>query len=119
MCEQQKSCQSDLHSGLLGWRHEDAHCGRGERHGHDGHHAGPHGGCCDEHSEGDQSCGCSDEAASAGPGRLFQRRCATYKERLSRLEAYLEALHNEAKGVEERISEIRAKQAGPAEQSRD
>jgi hypothetical protein len=63
--------------------------------GHRGHHG--HGG------HHDRGCGCSCRHGASG----FQRRFWTKEERIAWLEEYLAELQAEAKGVEERIANMK------------
>ncbi|MFH0768291.1 MAG: hypothetical protein V1932_01830 [Chloroflexota bacterium] len=68
------------------YKEEDCGCGGHEPHGHHG---------C--------SCGCHQHHGGMG----FHRRFVSREEIAARLEEYLKQLQAEAKGVEERISELK------------
>ena len=87
--------------------HREGDCGCG----HAGHH--------EEAFETEQGCGCGGHGHHAGRvhagcgchehqgGMGFRRRFISREEIAGRLEEYLRQLQAEAKGVEERISEIK------------
>lgn len=116
-------------------KHESAEgCGCAEQrhHGQEGGHCGcerprdSHGpsctcGChenepctCGCHSpkhQGGCTCSCHDhdeQACHCGGRHVFRRRFITREERIARLQAYLDALRQEAQAVEEHIAAIRA-----------
>ena len=88
-------------------RHHHGHecgCGEGEhqRHEHDcgcGHDGPP------RHHHGDHACCCGRGAL--GPG-MFRRRFIIREERIAHLEHYLHELQQEAKAVEEHLSDLKA-----------
>jgi hypothetical protein len=94
-------CGCAQHGGHHGEQHgdrqegHDGGCGCGG-HGHQGaHKAGaPHAGC---------TCGCHQPQGETG----FQRRYISRDEVINRLGEYLKQLQAEAKGVEERIAEMK------------
>ena len=100
MCEPMEHGQHHGHGGECGCgehgerhqRHHGGECGCGRHDGHQRHHR--HGG----------ECGCQ------GPeqGFSFRRRFATREEQIAGLEEYLKELQAEARGVEERIAELKA-----------
>ena len=73
----------------------DGGCGCGG-HGHEGAHQGspPHAGC---------TCGCHQPQGEMG----FRRRYISREEIIARLEEYQKQLQAEAKGVQERITEMK------------
>jgi hypothetical protein len=78
---------------------ECGHGGHGEHHRHGGEcRHGEHGG----HRRHGGECGCGCEGAP------FRRRFITREEQIAWLEEYLKELQAEAKGVEERIAELKA-----------
>ena len=79
--------------------HEDCGCGG---HGHHTDHG--HGENQGRHHEG-CNCGCHRHHGGMG----FHRRFISQEEIVSRLEEYLKQLQAEAKGVEERIAELKKK----------
>jgi len=100
---------------------DEGHWGEGPEHPHPRHggecchggHGEPrhHGGeCCGgrgEHHRHGGECGGS-EGRGWGPGAPFRRHFITREEQIARLEEYLKELQAEAKGVEERIAELKA-----------
>ena len=75
------------------WRGHHGYPGRGGR-----HHSG---GCC-------CSCGCHHERGRHhGHGEFMQRRFISKEEIIAKLQEYLKQLQAEAKGVEERIDELK------------
>ena len=98
----EEDCGCEHHGRHHGEQHEeraedhggDCGCGGHEHHGmyREWHH---HGGC---------SCGCHHHE-----GMGFRRRFIPREEIIARLEEYLKQLHAEAKGVEERIAELKTK----------
>ena len=75
------------------------HGGHGEHQGHGGEcRHGGHG----EHRRHGGECGCGCEGAP------FRRHFITREEQIAWLEQYLKELQAEAKGVEERIAELKA-----------
>ena len=101
------------------YREEDCGCGQhGKYHGeqYKERHEGNNGDCgCGghEHHGVDRewhhqvgcSCGCHQHHGGIG----FQRQFVSREEILSKLEEYLKQLQAEAKGVEERIAEMKKK----------
>ena len=80
--------------------------GHGEWRGHHGYSGGGgmhHSGCCC------YDCGChhSGRMHGHGLGEFGQRRFPTREEIIEDLEEYLKQLKAEAKGVEERIAELK------------
>ncbi len=75
--------------------HEDCGCGH---HGHRSHMGEQH------HHEG---CGCRGHHHGRGFGPGFERRFISKEEVIAQLEEYLKQLQAEAKGVEERIAELK------------
>jgi len=78
---------------------EDCGCG-----GH-GHH-GMYGG---SYHHVDCRCGCHQHHRGMG----FHRRFVSHEEVINNLEEYLKQLHAEAKGVEERLAELKKKGESP------
>ena len=76
----------------------------GEHHRHGGWYLGGHGG---QRHHGGECCR-GGEGRGWGPGAPFVRRFITREEQVAWLEEYLKQLQAEAKGVEERIAELRA-----------
>jgi hypothetical protein len=76
--------------------HEE-YCGCGGQ-GHHGRYEG-------RHHHGGFGCGCLQHHGGMG----FHRHFIPSEEIIARLEEYLKQLHAEAKGVEERIAELRKK----------
>jgi hypothetical protein len=103
-------CEHDEH------RHQHGHGDEAYWREHAEHHHQRHGGECGcgghgehhryHHHGGDCGCGC--EGKAWGPGSSFRRRFPTREERIAWLEEYLKGLQAEAKGVEERIAEMKA-----------
>jgi hypothetical protein len=95
-----------------GHHHCHGHGGEGhrdERPEHPHHHRG--GECCGgrgEHHRHGGECGCGGEGKAWGPGSPFRRHFITREEQIAWLEEYLKELQAEAKGVEERIAEMKA-----------
>ena len=101
---------------------DEEHCGEGPEHshhrhggeccygGHGGHHRyggeGCHGGHGGHHGHG--GCCHGGEGRGFGPGSPFRRHFPTREEQIAWLEEYLKELQAEAKGVEERIAELKA-----------
>ena len=99
-------------------------CGQGHHHhGHhgecgcrEGRHGAHHEGCeCDCHREQGCECGCHEgrhtgecDCHAGGTEIHFRRRFVTRAERFEELETYLKDLQAEAKGVEERLAELKA-----------
>ena len=73
------------HEGRHGAHHEECECGC-----HEGRHAG--------------ECGCHEGDLEIH----FERRFVTKAERLEELETYLKDLQAEAKGVQEKLAELKA-----------
>lgn len=72
--------------------------------GHEGHHR--HGGeCCGGHGGHRRHDG---ECCRGGEGMPFRRHFSTREEQIAWLEEYLKELQAEAKGVEERLAELKA-----------
>ena len=98
---------------------EDCGCGQhGKHHGeqHEERHEGHSGDCgCgghehqgmdrERHQHGGCSCGCHQHHG----GMRFHRHFISREEIIIRLEEYLKQLQAEAKGVEERIAEMKKK----------
>jgi hypothetical protein len=89
---------------------EDCGCGQhGKHHGeqyeerHEDH--GKDCGCVEHEHHAGCSCGCHQHHGGMG----FHRRFISQAEVISRLEEYLKQLQAEAKGVEERIAEMKKK----------
>ena len=92
--------------------HNEQDCGCGQ---HDKHHGQPyeerhegHSGDCgcgghEPHGHHGCSCGCHQHHGGMG----FHRRFVSRDEIISKLEEYLKQLQAEAKGVEERIAELK------------
>jgi len=81
---------------------DEGHWGEGPEHPHHRHggeccHGGHGGGCCH-----------GGEGKAWGPGSPFRRHFITREEQIAWLEEYLKELQAEAKGVEERIAELKA-----------
>ena len=97
-----EECGCEEHEKHHGEQHEE----RAEDHGGDcgcgghGHHS-MHGSW---HHHSGCSCGCHHHE-----GMGFRRRFIPREEIIARLEEYLKQLHAEAKGVEERIAELKTK----------
>lgn len=99
--------QGQRHGGLSEERQQSHHgdCGCGG-HGHHGHHGygmsgeWHHAGC---------TCGCHQHHGEMG----FHRRFISQEEVISSLEDYLKQLQAEAKGVEERIAELKKEKEAP------
>ena len=77
--------------------HNDCGCGGHGHHGQfsDGMNPSRHHGSCD--------CGCHQHHGGMG----FHRRFISQEEVINRMEEYLKQLQAEAKGVEERIAELK------------
>jgi len=100
---------------------DEGHWGEGPEHPHHGHggegcHGGPgrhhrHGGeCCGGHGghrRHDGRCCRGGEGRGGGPGAPFRRHFPTREEQIAWLEEYLKELQAEAKGVEERIADLK------------
>ena len=94
---------------------EHQHCHSGDE-GHWGEHPEhPHhrhgGECCGGHGghrRHDGECCHGGEGRGWGPGAPFRRHFPTREEQIAWLEEYLKELQAEAKGVEERIAELKA-----------
>ncbi len=95
-------------------REEDCGCGHHGRHHGEQHGQEFHGGDCacgghghyDAHDRGHHrgcNCGCHQHHGFMG----FQRRFVSREEIIPELEEYLKQLQAEAKGVEERIVELK------------
>ena len=89
-------------------KEEDCGCGQhGKHHGeqYEERQEGYGGDCgCGEHEHhGGCSCGCHQHHS----GMRFQRHFISHEEIITRLEEYLNQLQAEAKGVEERIAEMK------------
>ena len=103
-------CEHDEH------RHHHGHGDEGYWRERAEHHHQHHGGECgcsghgEHHRHHDHGghCGCGCEGKAWGPGSPFRRRFPTREERIAWLEEYLKDLQAEAKGVEERIAEMKA-----------
>jgi hypothetical protein len=80
---------------------EDCGCGGHEHHGHHGQ------GMNREWGQGGCNCGCHQHHG----GMRFHRRFISQDEVINRLEEYLKQLQAEAKGVEERIAEIKKRES--------
>lgn len=83
----------------------EGHWGKGPQHPHHGH--GGHEGheCCGGHGGHRRHDG---ECCRGGEGMPFRRRFPTREEQIAWLEEYLKELQAEAKGVEERLAELKA-----------
>ena len=90
----------------------EENCGCGEHGKHHGEQCeerhGGHSGDCDcgghePHGHHGCSCGCHQHHGGMG----FHRRFVSREEIISKLEEYLKQLQAEAKGVEERIAELK------------
>ena len=94
-CEQHGSYHGEQHGDRPEGHGGDCGCGGHEDQGMDRerHH---HGGC---------SCGCHQHHG----GMRFHRHFISHEEIITRLEEYLKQLQAEAKGVEERIAEMKKK----------
>ncbi len=98
----EEDCGCEHHGIHHGEQHEDRAEGHGRDCGCGGH--GGHGMHKAWHYHGGCSCGCHNHE-----GIGFRRRFIPREEIIARLEEYLKQLHAEAKGVEERIAELKAK----------
>ena len=92
------------------YREEECGCGQhGKHHGeqHEERHEGHSGDCgCGGHEpHGHHGCSCGCHQHHGGMG--FHRRFVSREEIAARLEEYLKQLQAEAKGVEERIAELK------------
>jgi len=76
-------------------------------HGYEGRHEGYGCGHQARHHHGDHGCCCGHGAF--GPG-MFHRRFISREERIAHLERYLHELQQEAKAVEEHLSDLKAAQ---------
>ena len=97
----------------------EENCGCGGHGHHNGEsseqrHEGHHGDCgCGGHGRGENQgrhhggCNCGCHRHQGGMG--FHRRFISQEEIVARLEDYLKQLQAEAKGVEERIAELKKK----------
>ena len=90
------------------YREEDCGCGQhGKHHGeqYEERHEGHSGDCgCGGHEHhGGCRCGCHQHHG----GMRLHRRFISREEIAARLEEYLKQLHAEAKGVEERLAELK------------
>ena len=109
--QSEKDCGCGGHGeGHHGERYER---GGERRHGHHGMGGGMHRGsycCCQMHHMGGFGHqGVMGRGMGMGMGMGFGRRFISRDEIISRLEEYLKQLQAEAKGVEERIAELRRK----------
>ncbi len=113
---QEEDCGCERHGHEReGRMHHDDDCGCG---GHGGESGGMHysgGCCCGGHGEGHHICGGGMMGRrmggfGMGMGMGF-RRFISRDEIISRLEEYLKNLQAEAKGVEERLAELKKNQA--------
>lgn len=90
-------------------REEECGCGQhGEHHGehYEERHEGHNEDCgCGGHGHHAEGCGCGCHQHHGG--MRFQRHFISQEEIISRLEEYLKQLQSEAKGVEERIAEMK------------
>lgn len=97
----EENCGCNEHGRYHGAQHE----GRQENHGEDcgcgGH--GHHGMYGEGHHHGGCGCGCHQHHGGTG----FHRRFIPREEIIARLEEYLKQLQAEAKGVEERLAELK------------
>ena len=89
-------------------REEDCGCGQhgkhhGEQYGQEVH--GEDCGCGGHEPHGHHGCSCGCHQHHGGMG--FHRRFVSREEIISKLEEYLKQLQAEAKGVEERIAELK------------
>jgi len=90
--------------------HREENCGCGEHGTHHGEqneerHEGHGGDCgCGEHGHHD-GCGCGCHQHHGG--MKFHRHFISREDIITRLEEYLKQLQAEAKGVEERIAEMK------------
>jgi hypothetical protein len=87
----------DQNSEQQGDHGEGCGCGKHEHHGHQEH------GMNREKGHGECSCGCHQHQEGMG----FHRRFVSREDVVNRLEEYLKQLQAEAKGVEERIAELK------------
>ena len=99
----EEDCGCGGHGKPHGERYEERQEGPGEDCGCGGHgHHGMYGG---RHHHGGCRCGCHQQHEGMG----FRRHFIPREEIIARLEEYLKQLQAEAKGVEERIAELRKK----------
>ena len=87
---------------------DEGRWGEGPEHPHHGHGGECfHGGRGGHHRHGGECCH-GGEGSAWGPGAPFRRHFPTREEQIAWLEEYLKELQAEAKGVEERIAELKA-----------
>jgi len=99
----EEGCGCGRHGEHHGEQHEQEVQGEGCGCGGHEHHGMRRGG----YHNGDYSCGCHQHHGVAG----FHRQFVSREEIAARLEEYLKQLQAEAKGVEERIAELKKTQA--------
>jgi hypothetical protein len=88
--EREDNCGCGGHGHHHGGSHEERNEGYHGHHEHGGHHDG---------------CRCRCHHSHGGMG--FHRHFISQEERIARLEDYLKQLQAEAKGVEEKIAELK------------
>jgi len=97
----EENCGCGEHGKHHGEKYEDGQEGHGEDCGCGGHeHHGMYGGW---YHHGGCRCGCHQHHG----GMRFHRRFISREEIAAKLEEYLKQLHAEAKGVEERLAELK------------
>ncbi len=90
---------------------DEGRWGKGPQHPHHCHGGHEEHECCGGHGgprRHDGECCRGGEGRGMGPGAPFRRHFPTREEQIAWLEEYLKELQAEAKGVEERIAELKA-----------